>query len=141
MLTIILITIFATLFATGTINFIAIYLCNVDPMHESFAKWNIGLGWFWFWSINLLFALPIAIYGWFKYGIAIGVKSSPAHYFVYCRNPLKFFSVRRALKRKGWYYWTKTYFPVGNKTNLKADYNFFCDVKKHQKVDSHILYV
>lgn len=146
MLTTILITVFATLFVIGSINFFLVYIVDVG-IHgltnkgDVFIGWTIGLGWIWYWGLNILIALPAEIYGWFRYGVAIGVKGSPAHYFVYCRNPLKFFAVRKALKNKDWYYWVKTYFPLGPKTGFKSeDYKFFFDVKRHQ-AKSHILYV
>lgn len=144
MLTTILITVFVTLFVIGSINFFLVYIVDVGihgltSRGDTFIGWTIGLGWIWYWLLNILIAGPTAVYGWFRYGVLIGINGSPAHYFVYCRNPLKFFAVRKVLKNKGWYYWPKTYFPIDADTESE-DYKFFFDVKRHQS-KSHILYV
>ena len=127
----------------GTVNFILVYVMKVDGYNDKFIAWTIGLGWFWYWFINIFGILPTAIYGWFKCGILIGVGGSPAHFFVYVKNPLKYFLVHKAIKNKSLYSFNIFYFPLDcSNSAKKRKFEMLSGIKKHKATEcKHILYV
>lgn len=140
-MTTIILTILSTLLVIGTINFVLVYFCGVDVLgNDAYIKWSIGLGWIWYWVIQIVLFLPITIFSWFYYGQAVCI-GGPARLIIYTRNPFKAFAILKRLKKSmPNRAWRKAYFPLTTSSFKEDDYKFFKKLKNHTYDSCKVIY-